>query len=139
MARTDRFRRQHQEILQLMAQITSMLDTSQPGEKARDIRTQLSVLAGKLNVHLAMEDNALYPSLLEQKDGNVGLVARKYAEEMGHIKETFAGYLKKWPTPMAIQNDPGRFSGETREIFAALARRIQREDDELYPLVDRLG
>jgi hypothetical protein len=39
---------------------------------------------------------------------------------------------------MSIQRNWGGFCHETKDIIAALACRITRENRELYPLIDRL-
>ena len=138
MARTDRFKGQHRELVRIVAEISSLAEASQAEEKAKDISAQLHLLAGKLNVHLAMDDNALYPSLIGQKDERLAPLARKYVDEMGHIKEAFANFVAKWPTPKAIENDPVGFKKEIKGLFAALTLRIQKEETEPYPMVDEL-
>jgi hypothetical protein len=39
---------------------------------------------------------------------------------------------------MLIDANLDGFIGETKTVFNALVRRIQREDTELYPIVDQL-
>jgi hypothetical protein len=36
-----------------------------------------------------------------------------------------------------ISVDPGTFVRHTQEVFARLRLRVERENDELYPLADR--
>ena len=100
------------------------------------MRTLLSNLAGKLNLHLAMEDKALYPRLMEKKDAESGVLARKYMDEMGGLAQVFTTYNSKWQVS-AISADAAGFCRETQTVFAALGKRIEREDNHLYPLVDQ--
>lgn len=135
MVRTARFRRQHDEIMTIVQNISSLL-TDDLKEDARKVPPLLSTLAGKLTVHLAMEDNALYPSLL--KDDKLRPLAERFMAEMGGISATFKEYVRKWPDAGAIEGQTADFIQETQRVFAILKERIIREDQELYPLVDAL-
>lgn len=134
MAYTDNFKRQHQEMLGIVGDIVGKLK-SQPAD-AKALRTLLSALAGKLTVHLAMEDKALYPRLAQANVDNSRALANAFQQEMGGLAGIFADYNQKWQQN-AIQADPGGFALATQEVFGALGRRIARENAELYPLADR--
>lgn len=132
MSFTDRFRQQHDDILAIVGEIQKLLKGD---ADAQALRTLLSNLAGKLNFHLAMEDQALYPRIMKL-DEKSGAVARKFAAEMGGLAQDFAAYNTKWQVS-AIRSDPARFASETREMFVTLGKRVARENAELYPLADR--
>lgn len=133
MGFTDKFRVQHDEILAIAGEITEKLKAREPD--AAVLRKMLSNLAGKVNFHLAMEDKALYPRLMEHKDGKAKVLAGKFMKEMGGLAQVFTEYNAKWQVT-AIKADPAAFSEETRKVFGALAHRISRENAELYPLAD---
>jgi hypothetical protein len=135
MGFTDKFRAQHDEILGLAGEITARLGA---GIDAPAVRKTLSSLAGKVSFHLAMEDKALYPRLMQQKDQQANALARRFMSEMGGLAEVFASYNTKWQVS-AIKADPEGFATETRKVFGALAHRIQRENAQLYPLADLEG
>jgi len=139
MARTDRFRTQHEEIMEIAGQVLSSLN---PGDLSRDaggLRATLSKLSGKLQVHLAMEDKALYPQLLEHKDMTVKTTAKRYVDEMGGISTAFKDYMSKWAIPSVIQAKSQEFISETKAIFDTLSKRVERENNELYVMVDNLN
>lgn len=133
MGFTDKFRTQHNDILGVAQEISQQLKAN---ADAATLRKLLSNLAGKLNFHLAMEDKALYPRLMERKDSQVKQLATKFMNEMGGLGEAFAAYNNKWQIS-AIRSDTVQFANETRQVFAALTQRIARENRELYPLADR--
>ncbi len=139
MSRTENFRRQHREIQQVVREIDALLEIDDLKREPDHVRLLLSELAGKLSVHLAMEDNALYPRLTNHKDKQVASLASRYMTEMGGIKKAFLDYSQAWRLADAIEREPQKFIDDTRAIFDALAQRIHREDHELYPLVDRHG
>ena len=132
MGYTDKFRTQHDEILRAAGEITQHL---QGQADPAAVRKLLSALAGKVNFHLAMEDQALYPRLLESKDPSVKSRAGKFKDEMGGLGQVFTDYNSKWQLS-AIRADLAGFTHETRKVFGALAKRIERENAELYPLAD---
>lgn len=133
MGFTDKFRTQHNDILEVAGQITAELNST--GDAAA-LRSLLSNLAGKLNFHLAMEDKALYPRLLDRHDSQVSALATKFMDEMGGLGQAFTAYNSKWQAS-AIRSEPAQFTKETQQVFAALTQRIVRENRELYPLADR--
>jgi hypothetical protein len=132
MSFTDKFRQQHDEILALVGELTKQLKANADAESLRGV---LSNLAGKLNFHLAMEDKALYPRILKL-DAKANALATRFMEEMGGLGEAFSNYNNKWQVS-AIRSDPAGFSAATHKVFAALGKRIARENAELYPLADK--
>jgi hypothetical protein len=138
MRLTENLRRQHQELAALAREIGRLL---QPGKLASDggpVRHLLALLAGTLRVHVAMEDESLYPRLLAHRDPGVRDKARRFLDEMGGIRIEFSEYLRAWPGPSAIQARPEEFVAATRRMFALLYERMQRENEELHPLADEI-
>ncbi len=136
MINIETYRRQHEEILGIAAMILKPLEAPGLGQDAHQVHSLLSQLAGKLSVHLAMEDESLYPKLLEHSDEEVRSMARDYLSEMGDLAKTFKSYMDTWNTVEAIKDDPDEFVSRTNQLFSALANRITREDKELYRLVE---
>ena len=122
MARTDRFRMQHNELL------------AADGAAARSC---LARLMGKLTMHLSTEDKVLYPELAASKDAAVATLAKRFSTEMRSTAAVVTTYNNKWHTPTAIKADPKSFITESKQIIAALADRIKRENNELYAAADR--
>jgi iron-sulfur cluster repair protein YtfE (RIC family) len=138
MARTDNYRRQHDDLLGVATEISGKLDAQKLTRDATEVRTLLSKLLGKLNIHLAAEDKALYPQLLKSDSTEAKKLAERYISEMGGIADAVKAYSQKWPSPLAIQKDPASFVTETKSLFGALGQRINKENNELYNYVDQL-
>ncbi len=137
MSKTATFRDQHARILGVANSMELRLaGTESPKAKASELRRLLSSLVGKLAVHLAMEDETLYPRLLAHADKKVAELAQRYIDEMGGLSAAVRVYADRWPTPLAIEQDLGGFEQETLDVLRALKQRIAREDGELYRLVD---
>jgi len=136
MSVTDNYRRQHNEIVEVVQKIIAGLNVEKLKKDASTIRELLMVLSGKLKVHLTMEDKVLYPSLVNHSSEQVRQTAKKFVDEMGGIKQGFLDYIQKWSSRGSIENDAVVFEKETRDLFAALRKRVERENNELYPLLD---
>lgn len=139
MSATSNLRKQHNDLLAIATELSTKLKPETLSENASEARTMLSKLAGKLQVHLSMEDKSLYPALLKHSDESIKKTAESFIAEMGGIGTVLKKYLDKWHSAEAIQSDANGFITETGGIFNALSKRIEKEDRELYPLVDELG
>ena len=137
MAKSDRFTQQHDELLVLANDLAATLDVAQLSANATKARSILNKLAGKLLLHLGAEDQFLYPHLLASANAETKRIAQQFVDEMGGIAQAFVAYNNKWKTSANIQADVTGFIGETRAIYAALAKRIEKENTILYPLMDK--
>jgi hemerythrin-like domain-containing protein len=137
MGETDTFRRQHDEILMLVKELQPRLGPATLRGDAAPVAAGLQRLAVMLKAHLALEDATLYPKLLTHTDASVAATARRYQQEMGGLQTAFANYVERWPNASAIQAQPDGFLAQTQEVVAALLARIDRENGELYPMLER--
>lgn len=139
MLKTQSYRDQHDQLLSLAGELGKLLGQPDAAFSAADARHLLSEIAGRLTVHLAMEDKHLYPNLLAHTDQQVRDKAQSFVDEMGGIATVFKGYLGSWPSAEAIARNPVEFRSTTQGILQALGSRIQRENGELYPLMDAMA
>lgn len=127
--------RQHKEIEEIVLDIKQTINNNDIEGDAAHIAKQISMLTGKLRIHLATEDKNMYPYLLENGDEKVKRIAKEYADEMGHISEAFMAYKDKFNTRTKIINSPQEFMSETKEIFKVLGERMDKEDTHLYKYI----
>jgi hemerythrin-like domain-containing protein len=93
-------------------------------------------MARQLIGHLALEDKIFYPAVQRLADKHIRDTALRLEEEMGPLANAFSDYMARW-TDERIAREWLSFCRETREILKALARRIDKEERLLYPLVER--
>lgn len=138
MSKTESFRAQHKEIGTLVLQIEKDLtpDGLRVPGKAEEVRSILSALAGKLSIHLAMEDKALYPQMLSSNNDAAKKMAESYMQEMGALAGAFKDYVAKWSNGTVIRENAETFCTQTKEVFTLLKKRVEREEANLYPLRD---
>ena len=105
-------------------------------ENARNLRKKLSMLAGKLKIHMQREDDFLYPELLNNEKKEVKDMTKKYIAEMGGLADQFNEFNDKYKQYSAIIEDPNNFKKEFTTMSKKLLKRIDREDNKLYPLAE---
>lgn len=134
MGFTSSFERQHNEILEIVSGIDQNLNEEFLFENSDIALGLLNKLTGKLLAHLTMEDKVLYPKLLEHKNEKVRKVTKEFIDEMGSLSEVFKTYVTKWNHSKLIMDNPSDFIFETKTIFDALGKRVEKENTILYPL-----
>lgn len=92
MSITSNLRRQHTEILALASEIRGALQQDPAGIES--IEKLLPALTGKIKIHLAMEDNALYPLLLDAAEAETRRLAADYLNEMGILRFYSPGIIR---------------------------------------------
>jgi len=115
------------EILLIAKNIRTLRTGSDAERHTTEVRRLLSQLSGKPSFHLAQEDKSLQPLLTTHGDLCIKTIFRKYNGEMGPLAQMFRNYLDKWSNAMLIDADLPGFTNETKMVFNALVRRIQRE------------
>lgn len=139
MARTDQFRRQHAELMNMAIEIRNRLSVEELERDARGVRTLLARFAGKLRVHARMENEALYPDLLTHPDEGVRFEVDKLLDEVGLLYATFDRLEHRWPVADSITKEPKQFILDVLGCFDLLGKRMSVENKKLYPLADSLG
>ena len=127
----------HAQLLGIIRDLEVMVDGDLPPPPVElfEVRRRLS---GVLIGHLKAADWLLYPPLLASADPQIAGPARRLADEMGGISQTFSVFVGRWDA-LAIQGDWARYQAECKALIKALTQRIVREKQELYPLLEKLA
>ncbi|MDZ4660441.1 MAG: hemerythrin domain-containing protein [Pseudomonadota bacterium] len=139
MRKTERFRKDHEGLLLLATELSKQLKADALEKDATSTCKLLAKFTGVLKIHLSAEDNNLYPELLKSTDKKVRDTAIFFQKEMGGIKGVVTNYFTKWGTPRSVQKDPHGFIKETLGLFEALKARIDKENNVLYDLADKMA
>lgn len=138
MSRTRILKQQHEAALSLVKEVTAACDGQLDDLKAFRISLLLAKLTGLLRIHFAQEDECIYPQMEASADSKTASTAQSFREEMGGLGANYMVFAEKWSTARTIASDFACFKRESGAIFAALGRRIERENRELYPLADAM-
>ena len=139
MTRTTNLRRQHDALLSLVGELKGEIGKLSTLTDAQRIAGLLARLTGVLSMHLAAEDKALYPAMMASPDPRTTKCARTFEEQMGGLSEAYMAFAQAWCSPERILAEAEAFSRDCETIFDALAIRIRRENEELYPLADAMA
>lgn len=94
-------------------------------------------MAQALRDHCSREDQLVYDRLLSSGDAIATDIAWSYRQEHGMLGPAFANYMNAWPVGR-ISREWEWFGAETRILMADLAERIAREEQVLYPHLERV-
>jgi iron-sulfur cluster repair protein YtfE (RIC family) len=135
MVNVYRLKRQHTEIDKAMAAVMSAIDAGEVSPKATSLTAMLDGIAGLVGSHLKIEDKEVYPILVKSTEPDVSRTARQFRDNMSGIAQEFQGYTERYKVPANICGDTALFCYETRRIFERVRYRMQREENDLYPLL----
>lgn len=138
MARTELLRRQHDAAVMLVEELGAAIRAYRSTENAYDIALKLTKLKGLLRLHFAHEDRMLYPAMIAGEDHVAAQTALGFQHEMGGLSTAFEAFASKWALSSSIASSFADFRDESADIFGKLANRIERENEDLYPLADQM-
>ena len=118
MIPVDEMKKQHADICELM-NVLSILIPREEVRATRVVQDLFSSLAGKVRAHIALEEGTLYKELLVHEDKELRRVARNFLSGSHETDKDRAAFVK-----------------ETEEIFGALKKRIEVEENKFYPLAE---
>nr|WP_054111409.1 hemerythrin domain-containing protein [Brevundimonas sp. AAP58] len=135
---TRKFREEHDRILRQASAIAGLANGRMTRDAADEARAAILGLDRLLVEHLTAEDEWMYPLLMASPDESVRGAATECFGDMGGIRGAWDAYRELW-TSEAILEAPIRFRAATDGVIGALAMRVERENVELYPLVDHMS
>lgn len=121
-----------------MQKLSTAIGNYSGSADAYPIAIDLAKLTGLLRIHFAQEDRSLYPEMMASSSNEVAATAATFQREMGDIGPIFEKFVERWGTSAAIAAAFATFRIEASVLFARLADRIRRENEELYRLADEM-
>lgn len=91
--------------------------------------------------HIELVDQKLCGKLISYPDQKIKNTADRFLSGSTEIRKIFSKYVKEWCSEKDKEltiGDHDEFVKETREMFALVLDRIQRETEHLYPLIRKL-
>ena len=131
----DHLLRQHNEIFTLIREIEKYKKAEAVKENAAAIARLLAQLSGIIKMHLLSEDKFLYPALKVHENTKVRETAMKFDDEMKELAQSFEQYKAKYIIASKIVENTNEFLGETEAVFHIINKRMEKENLELYPLL----
>ena len=136
MSNLNMLKRQHSEVLTIIDNIENLIMDGDLDANAKEISSNMNMMAGKLKMHLMSEDKFLYPNLMKSNRVEVRNIAQTFNNEMGNVSDMFTDFVQKHNTATKILQNKESFLMESKKIFKIIKDRISKEDCELYPLLE---
>lgn len=130
------FQRQHDVLKGLGADVLVAMQRPSSSEAVREVRRLMARFKGTLLVHQRMENEAVYPRLLNHADAAIATEARSLYDELGGLYDELIAFEQRFDTN-TIEAAPFEYYGAIRALLKHLWIRMQREDETLYALVTR--
>ena len=135
MIPTDTFKHQQTDILELAKRISDRLDEGPLTAQVDEILFMLRGLKDKVTIHLAAEDQLLFPRLEQNTSDELVFMARQFRSELAILCQEIAEFTARWDDKNIILVQPSRFLRETGGLLAVLGHSLERERVRLYPLL----
>ena len=130
--------KQHKEILELIRDTKPLLKEKVFSQDIVINSNSILILIGKIAAHLSIEDSMFYPGILKYNNRTVIATVQKFINEANDIKKVFAKYRTNWKNVSLIQANVADFLDETRIFLKHFSKRTEREEYELFSLVDNM-
>ena len=91
----------------------------------------------KVWVHLVFEDNTIYAAMLHSKNEEVSKVAKTFHDSAKEIKHNFSDFIRQGRKTPKTSSEHNILSKESRDIFELIRKRIDYEDQIVFPLIEK--
>lgn len=137
MSDKDTFQRQHAALLKMGTEIVLAMQAPVSEDSVRRVRMLTARFKGALLVHQRMENEALYPRLLDHPDPTISRTAQALYIDLGDLYDGFLDFERRFAAPEVGELAPQDYYKAIGRLLKRLMLRMQREDNELYALVAR--
>lgn len=131
----DKFKHQHVDIL---GNIAALRRLAQAGvaHNATEIARLIVSMSSTIKLHLAVEDQALYPALQRGDDAELARLGQRFQVEMGPIAAAFDQFARRWNTAQRLREDEAGFRAAANDVLRRVHERMRHEDRDFYPRVE---
>ncbi|MCL5741476.1 MAG: hemerythrin domain-containing protein [Betaproteobacteria bacterium] len=131
----DKFKHQHADI---MSDISALRRLAQAGvaQNAADIARLIVSMSSTIKLHLAVEDQALYPALQRGDNPELARMGQKYQTDMGPIAQAYEAFARLWSRADSVLHDEQAFRDDANRVLRMVHERMQRENRVFYPRIE---
>lgn len=133
----DKFKQQHVEIMACIADLRKFSRADIRGNAA-DIAKRIVSMSSTIKLHLAVEDQVLYPALRKEKDSVLAVLGNKFQDEMQAIASAYIGFASRWNHAAKVSDSPEEFRADANKVLRIVHDRMQKENTVFYPAIEAL-
>lgn len=131
----DKFKHQHNDILRSIATLRALTHAGVEANAAA-IAQGIVAMSGTIKLHLAVEDQVLYPALQRGDNAELARMGRQYQNEMASIASAYDGFARRWNRAESVRRDTQGFRNEANVVLRQVFERMQRENHDFYPRIE---
>lgn len=131
----DKLKHQHTDILRRVASLRALTHAG-VADNAEAIAQGMIAMSAIVKLHLAVEDQALYPALQRGGDAELARLGRHYQSEMAPLAQAYDAFVRRWNTAARLRSDAEGFREDANAVLRQLHARMQRENLEFYPRIE---
>ena len=131
----DKFKHQHTDILRGIATLRALAHAGVEGN-ATAIAQGIVAMSGTIKLHLAVEDQVLYPALQRGDNAELARLGRQYQSEMESIASAYDAFARRWNTADNVRRGAQDFRDQANVVLRKVYERMQREDHDFYPRIE---
>jgi hemerythrin-like domain-containing protein len=131
----DKFKQQHREIISCISTLRA-LAKSGIRDNAAEISKLIIAMSSTIKLHLAVEDNLLYPALQESKNSALAKMGKRFQDEMESIAAAYLDFARRWNTAGTVSGNPEGFRSDANNVLKVLHERMRKEDTDFYPVIE---
>ena len=131
----DKFKHQHVDIL---GNIAALRRLAQAGvaHNATEIARLIVSMSSTIKLHLAVEDQALYPALQRGRNPELARMGQQYQKDMGPIAQAYEAFARRWNLADSLRRDEQGFRNDANRVLRMVHERMQRENRDFYPRIE---
>jgi iron-sulfur cluster repair protein YtfE (RIC family) len=133
----DKFKNQHVDIIECIAALRKSAKEGISSNAAEIARLIVS-MSSTIKLHLAVEDQVLYPALRSGSNATLATMGKKFQEEMDAIAAAYMVFAGRWNHATKVANDPEGFRSDANTVLKILHARMQQENTVFYPAIEAL-
>ncbi|OJX34740.1 MAG: hemerythrin [Burkholderiales bacterium 68-12] len=133
----DKFKHQHVSILGSIAALRSLAHAG-VAHNAAEIARLIVAMSSTIKLHLAVEDQALYPALQRGDNPELARMGQQYQRDMGPIAQAYEAFARRWNLAESLRRDEQGFRDDANRVLRLVHERMQRENHEFYPRIEAL-
>ncbi|WP_312587168.1 hemerythrin domain-containing protein [Comamonas terrigena] len=131
----DKFKHQHGDIKRRIAELRDLARAG-ADTHAEAIAQGIVAMSALIKLHLAVEDQVLYPALQTDRQSDLARLARHYQRDMVPIAAAYDAFARRWNTSQRVREDAQGFRDDANLVLRKLHERMLREDREFYPQIE---
>lgn len=133
----DKFKHQHVDILDGIAALRKITRAGISGNAA-EISQRIVAMSSTIKLHLAVEDQVLYPALRNGSNDTMARMGQAFQHEMEAIAAAYMGFAARWNHAGKVATDPEGFRSDANTVLKVLHERMKKENTVFYPAIEAL-